>query len=352
MGIFFTGIDGMKKRKDITGLLRCLDHKKARVRFRAFMALATENDLGREAIEKLTGMLHDPDEGVRTVATLKFARLGAPLQFQNLNELMTGASKKDRIELLKIIAGRGPDIDGPILEVIVLALNDAKDIIKLQAVKTAGATRNTHLVFYVAACLNDRHPDMRMQAAEALREIGDEESVSHLIGLLVDGNPEVRGKARACLETIDSENARRALNDSRFVEMISGMGGREPDRRETAKKIAAAGAREALPLLYRACRDAYKEVRKEAARAIAVFMEPSSVPYIAHLLNDKFYDVRVEAVRALGHIMSEESMEALKTALADKNRRVREEAKMAAHRLGIIMRQRDDAAPGENTGPH
>ncbi len=326
MGLFGPNIDRLKKNNDVQGLIKCLEHKKANIRCRAFLVLANFPGLDERVIARLRTMLKDPDETVRTVATLKFAELGAPLRSQNLIELIARGAWKDKIELLKIIAGRGPNVDGPIMEVIVLALVDRKNIVRYEAVHAAGATKKAHLVQNIAECLRDRHSIMRVQVAHALCSIGDERSVDYLIGLLADGNEEVRDTARACLANVDSDLARRVLHDTRFAQLLRGMGDLEPVRKETARKIGEEVIREGLPLLHCACRDKYKEVRLEAARSIAVFAAPSSVDCLAVLRKDKFYDVRLEAVRALGRIHSPDSMKALQTARADKNVRVRDEA--------------------------
>jgi HEAT repeat protein len=267
---------------------------------------------------------------VRTVATLKFAALGAPLLSKNLVELISGGARKDKINLLKIIAGRGRDVDGPIMEAVVLALEDRNGIVKLHAVEAAGATGSGSLVSRIAEFLNDRHPDMRIKAAQALCGIGNDASIDHLLGLLADSDAGVRDAARACLENYDLPRVHMALHDTQYALLIRGMGGLEPERKETARKIGVEGIREGLPLHHRACHDRYKEVRMEAARAIAVFGDPSSVDVLSKLLEDKFYDVRLEAVRALGRIAGEASLAALQPAREDRNKRVRVEARRAA----------------------
>jgi len=332
-------IDRLKKKNDITGLIRCLDHRSPSVRYRAFLALAEEKQISGEISGRLKEMLNDPDERVRTAATLKFAALGATLLSKNLVELIDGGTRKDKIRLLKIITGRGHDIDGAIMEVVVLALADRKGIVKLHAVEAAGATGSSRLVPQIAECLHDRHTDMRIKAAQALCAIGDDPSIDHLIGLLADSNAGVRDVARSCLENFNTARVRMALHDTRYARLIRGMGGLEPERKDTANIIGAEGIREGLPLLHRACWDRYKEIRIEAARAIAMFGDPSSVDALSKLLRDKFYDVRLEAVRALGQIAGEGSLQALQVVLDDRNKQVRDEARRAVNGLGVSLLQ-------------
>ncbi len=329
MWFFSPSIERLKKKNDMAGLMRCLDHKSPTVRYRAFLVLAGEKKLSDDIVANLKKMLNDPDERVRTAATLKFASLGASNLSKNLVELMSGGTRKDKINLLKIIAGRGRDVDGPIMEAVVLALEDSNGIVRLNAVEAAGTTGSGHLVSKIAEMMNDRHPDMRIRVAQALCRIGDDASIDHLIGLLVDTDAGVRDEARLCLENFDSPRVRMALHDTRYARLIRGMGGLEPERKETAKQIGVEGLREGLPLLHRACRDRYKEVRIEAARAIAAFGDRSSVESLSKMIGDKFYDVRLEAVRALGSIAGEASLKALQPALEDRNKRVRGEARRA-----------------------
>ncbi len=329
MWLFSPNMERMKKKNDMAGLMRCLTHKSASVRYRAFLFLAGEKTIPDDIIFQLKKMLNDPDERVRTAATLKFAALGAPLLSENLVELISDGTRKEKISLLKIIAGRGRNVDGPIMEAVVLALGDRNGIVKLNAVEAAGATGSDHLVPKIAEFLNDRHPDMRAKVARALCSIGNDACVDHLIGLLADTDAGVRDEARSCLENIDLPRVRMALHDTRYARLIRGMGGLEPDRKETARQIGVEGIRDGLPLLHRACRDRYKEVRIEAARAISVFGDPSSVDVLAKLLEDKFFDVRLEAVRALGRIYGDASIDVLQPALEDRNKRVRAEARRA-----------------------
>ncbi len=189
----------------------------------------------------------------------------------------------------------------------------------------------------IAEFLIDRHTDMRTAVARALCSIGNDACVDHLIGLLADPDPGVRSAARTCLENIDSPRIRMALHDTRYMQLIRGMGGLVPDRIEMARKIGIESIREGLPLLHRACRDRYKGVRLEAARSIAVFGDPSSVEALSKLLNDKFYDVRLEAVRALGRIAGKASIDALAPALGDRNKRVRNEARHAINEIKSML---------------
>lgn len=337
MGIFGPNIDRLLREKKFEELMKCLEHRKAPVRYSAFVALAGAKDTGAGVTARLREMVDDPDPWVKTIATLHFAASGDRTISGNIRELMSEGSRDARIALLRTLAGRGADDDETLMEVIMDGLADRSDMVRRAAISAAGASRNRRLVPYVAELLHEKQHQTRISAARALYDIGGDEIVDHLIGLLADRNPEVLAAARSILEAVDSPRARMALHNARFAQMVAGMNGTEPQRRATAVRIGNEAARECLPLLHRACRDTYKGVRIEALKSIALFRDASSVDCAARLLGDKFYDVRLEAVRTLGQIPGRKSLKALEVALGDKNTRVRAEAEAAAKRLGSAV---------------
>lgn len=337
MGLFGPDIDRLLREKKFAELLRCLEHRKAPVRYSAFVALAGAKGAGDGVTARLREMVDDPDPWVKTIATLHFAGRGDRSIFSSIREIMSDGSRDARIALLRTLAGRGADDDETIMEIIMDGLADRKELVRRAAMAAAGSSRNRRLVPYVAELLHEKQHQTRISAARALYDIGGEESIDHLIGLLADRNPEVVAAVRSILEAVDSPGARMALHDARFAQMVAGMNGTEPQRRATAVRIGNDASRECLPLLHRACRDRYKGVRIEALKSIALFRDPSSVDCAARLLGDKFYDVRLEAVRTLGQIPGQKSLKALEVALGDKNARVRAEAEAAAKRLGSAV---------------
>jgi HEAT repeat protein len=333
MGLFSPNIEKLEKENRISELLKCLAHKKAVVRYSAFVALAGKSGQNGDIIKRLRTMMDDPDPWVKTIATLKFAELGDTNMSDNLMEIITDGSRNAKIELLKIITGRGATDDKSIMQVIMNALADKNEIVRHEALTAAGATRNRHLMPYCADLLHEKHHQMRMYTAQALYDIGGDESVDYLIGLLADREPEVVAAARSYLSNMDMERARKALHDVQFMQLIKGMNDREPVRRETAKKIGVEAIREGLPLLHRACRDRYKGVRIEALKSIAAFRDPSSIEFVVKLMNDKFHDVRLEAIHTLEELRDARSLEAIKGAVKDTDKQVSEAAQRAFDRM-------------------
>jgi HEAT repeat protein len=333
MGLFTPNLRRLEKADDIPGLLKCLSHRKAEVRYSAFVALAGMKDPGDEIMDRMRDMVRDPDPWVKTIAILKFAELGDASISDNLMEIIVEGSRNAKLELLKIITWRGAADDRDIMEVIINALADRQEIVRRQAIIAAGATGNRSLLPHLAENLHEKHHDLRVQVARALYNIGGNESIDYLIGLLADNDPEVAAEARSCLSFFKIEYVQKVLHDSGFIQLIKGMNGREPARRETALKIGEEGIREGLPLLHRACGDRYKSVRIGALKSMAAFGNPSSIEFAAKLLHDRYHDVRLEAVNALGQIADPRSLEAIKAALTDKTAMVREAAEKACRRM-------------------
>ncbi|MBN1531109.1 MAG: HEAT repeat domain-containing protein [Spirochaetes bacterium] len=333
MRFFTPGIRRLEKRGDIRGLLKCLAHRRSAVRYGAFVALAGMKGTGDEVLQRLREMVHDPDPWVKTLAVLKFAGLGDPSVSDSLREIITEGSRDARLDLLKIIAGRGPTEDGAIREVIVLALADRKEVVRLYAIVAAASTGDARLMPALAERLQEQHYEMRIQAARTLYAVGGDGSADYLMGLLADRHSSVQEEARSLLANIRIAYVQRALHDAEFLRLVRGMNDTEPARRETAQLIGGAAIREGLPLLHRACYDKYKGVRIEALRAMAAFRSPSSIEYAQRLLRDRFYDVRLEAVATLAQITDPRSIEALQGALDDRVLRVREAARRACERI-------------------
>jgi HEAT repeat protein len=332
---FFTpNIRKLTKKNNIPELLKCLEHRRAEVRYSAFVALAARvKDPDPQIIMKLRTMVDDPDPWVKSIAILKFAELGDASISDNLMEIIVKGSRSARIELLKIIADRGPTDDQAVLMVIMNALADKQNIVRRNAIVAAGATGNRRLVPYLADGLHEKQFALRMRTADALCALGGEESIDCLIALLADKHALVRARAQDCLAESKLEYVQKAMHDAAFVNLVAGMNGKEPVRRITARRIGDGAIREGLPLLHRACRDKYKGVRIEALKAIAVFKNPSSIEFIAKCLYDKYYDVRLEAVNALEQIKDGRSLKALEGACNDRKKHVREAAQRARHRM-------------------
>lgn len=327
MAILTPNIAKPEKEKDIAELVKHLDHKNAGERYSAFVALARKDDLANDINNKLKKMVNDPDPWVKTIASLHFAKKGNLSAISaNLMEIVKKGSQSDKVELLQIIAGRGATSDDTVLQVLVAAMFDKKETIKIQAINAVAATKSTHMAPYLGQFLHEKHHKVRLHAAYALHSIGGEESTDYLIGFLIDKNKEVQAAARSYLETVSFEHAKKALHDADFMLLARAMNETEPIREKTAQKIGHERIREGLSLLHLACRDKFKRVRIEALKSIALFKNAASVDVVEKLLDDKYYDVRIEAIHTLEKIGGKRAVKAIKHALDDNHKEVRDTA--------------------------
>ncbi len=333
MGLFGPNIDKLKQEKKVPELLKCLDSKNSDIRYRAFIALASDRDMMSKGGDKLRSMTKDSDPRVRTIASLTFAELGDGSVTGNLREIIADGSAKEKVQLLNIIAHLDGKIDENIMHIIAQALIDKKDAVKIEAIKAIGMLKHKHFIHNLVECLHDKQHKIRLQAVKTLGEIGGEEIIDHLLTLLVDNDQEISRAARAILSKMHDDRAVKALQDVHFLQLVKGMNDKEPIRKETTIKIGVGKIRDGLPLLYKASQDTYKDVRLEALKSIAAFKDPSSVAYVLKLLNDKFSDVRSEAVKTLEAIADENAIKGIESALKDQNLHVRDEAKKALSRL-------------------
>lgn len=331
MGIFRPNIDKLVETGNVDGILKLLYHKKGDIRLQAFLVLAKYRE--DRIINEIKKMLNDSDPKVRAIATLKFGELKEPGIIENLRGIIISGAQRDKIEALRILAGRGKTQDSDISNLLNLALNDKKVMVRIEAVRTMGAIKDKYSIKHLIESLDNKTYQMRLQAAKSLGEIGDESSVYPLIGALVDNHIDVRREAQSALKRIGTEKALKALNDAPFMLLVKRMTEGEFIRRETIRQIGQLKIREGIPLIKKACFDEFKNVRIEAARALGLFREKSAIDNILKLLDDTYYDVRLEAVQALEKIFDIRSLKALEKSLKDKNHNVRDAAKAAYYSL-------------------
>ncbi len=334
MGLFTPDINKLEKNNKLSDLVKCLDHTKSSVRYSAFAALAGKPDLSDEIKTRLKNMMyHDPDPWVKTIATLRFAKLGDPLISENLIQIIKEGSQKSKLELLRIITENGPSNDVTVLQVIMTGLGDKKILVRMEAINAANAAKNKHLIPNLGDMLHEKHSKVRLLAAKALYNIGRDESVDFLIGLLADRNMEVHAAARTYLATIKNDHAYKAINDDSFMQLAGAMNDKEPIREKTAQRIGQDRIREGLALLHIACRDKYRGVRIEALKSIAIFKHQSSIDIVEKLLYDKFPEVRIEALNTLEKIGGKRALEAIEKIERDKKKIVREAVERSLARM-------------------
>jgi HEAT repeat protein len=334
MGLFTPDINKLKKNNKIPQLVKCLDHEKATVRYSAFAALAGKTDISEEIKFKLKNMMYyDPDPWVKTIATLKFMKLGDPTISENLIQIINEGTLTNKLELLRLITDNGPSSDVTVIQVVMTGLVDKKVLVRLQAISAANATKNKQMIPYLAEMLHEKHYKVRLLAAKALYNIGKDEIVDYLISLLGDKNNLVHSAARTYLSAINSGYTHKSIYNDLSVDLEESDDDNEYTRERTAHGIRQDQVRKGLAILHDACTDKFRGVRIEALKSIAIFRHPSSIDVVEKLLYDKFPEVRIEALITLERIGGKRALEVIENLERDKKKIVREAVERALSRM-------------------
>lgn len=332
MGLFTPNVKKLARDKDIEGLMKCARHANAEVRMSAFIAL---KDLltHKEVLEKLRFLERDTDPRIRSAAILEFAHIGDRKTFENIRSIIISGSRNDKVDALRILAGRDESEVEGVSSIVALALHDKNLMVKTEAIKTMGAFHSRLFVWPLEECLHDRRIQIRYHSVRSLGSLGIEEAVDPLIGALLDDNLQIRRSASDALRRIGTDKALKALEDAPFQLMVKLMNESSAKRQEIVIEIGRYKRKEGSPLLIRACNDEYKSIRLEAVRSLGKLRDRTAIPVIYRLLDDKYYDVRIEACKTLEKINDPEALIALEKAMRDKNTNVREAARHCYYSL-------------------
>lgn len=336
MGLFTPNIQKLESTGNINALLKHTRHRKADVRLKAFYSLVNKFTK-EEILEKLRHMLTDPEPGVRTTAVLKFADLGDHTVYDHLRSIIIDGTNKDKISTLRKLTSKDNKDGTSVSNILVLALNDSNTIVQIQALKAMGTYKGRLFLDHIVTKIDDKQHQIRLEAVRSLGSISVEEALDPLIGALVDNNRQVRWAARESIEKIGSPRAREILKNAPFMLLVKNMNDSVLKKQQTAEHIGKRRITEALPLLYKACNDEYKNVRIEAVKAIGNIRDKSSIRVVAKLIDDPYFDARLEAVKALGKIFDPAVLPLLDKARKDPNKNVRDEAEQTYHNLKIRL---------------
>ncbi len=325
MGLTTPDIARLKKGNKTEELAKCLDHPKASVRYNAFVALTSNARLTDEIKSRMKRLMYvDPDPWVKTIATLRFAKLGDPEISENLIQIIQEGSQKDKLMLLRIITDYGISGDVTVLQIIKTGLADEDVLVRLQAITAANASKNIQLMPDLGRMLTEKYSKVRLLAAKALYNLGKYESAEYIISLLTDKNIQVHSAARIYISSIISDRDFYSNNYEPselypgFIRDTELFPGNKP------RKKADDVIKEALDMLHEACNDRFRHVRVEVLKSIAVFRNTSSIDFVEKLLHDKFPEVRLEALNTLEKIGGKRSLEIIESLPRDKKKIVRE----------------------------
>jgi HEAT repeat protein len=334
MSIFKPNLDKLEQTGDLDKIIQYLYHNKADVRLNAFSILLKKgHKLDAAVMDRCKVLIDDPDFNVRIVAILKFAEMGEEGIYDKLESVLLNGSQSNKIDALRILAHRGKGESEVLSKMLVLALNDKKELVQIEAIRTMGALKDKLSVLHIAQKVHDSKSTLRLECVRALGKIASDDAVDSLIGALLDDNTNVRLAAREALYTMDSEKARKALKDEPLMLLVKLMNESVAKRLEIVQYVGKHKRSDALPLLHTACNDEYKNIRLEAVKSLGQLRNHSSFNFIIKMLDDPYFDVRQEAVRTLEKFPDQIALKAIEKAFNDKNKHVRDEAKKCHYSL-------------------
>ncbi len=331
MGLFKPVIEELEKDNNIPALVKALSYRKAEIRLKAFFALYKQKD-DPEISHKMKDLLDDKDPRVAFAVALRYAQDG-DIGFDRLRKIVLEGTQHEKIDALRTLGAWKTEDKSDILNIVVLALNDKKPIIQIEAIRAMGELHDRTAIIHLEEKINDPVYTIRLEAVRSLGSIGNDEAVDLLIGSLTDNRQEIRRAARESLEDIKTERAIKALNDAPMMLIVKRMNESVASKQEVLKHIGKHRIVDALPLAKKACSDEYKNVRLEAVKTLAQFRDKSLIPTFVRMIEDPYYDIRLEAVKALERLTDLTSLNAVEKAMSDFNHYVREEAKKAYYSL-------------------
>jgi HEAT repeat protein len=207
------------------------------------------------------------------------------------------------------------------------ALMDDAKIVRQRTAEVLGKLRHASAVVPLIEALNDKDPVVRWRAAEALGRLRDVQAVSPLIHALEDRNWEVRREAATALGRIGDTSAVESLTDALSDDD-------QKVRREAATALGQIGETCAVEPLAHALSDDDQEVRREAATALGQIEDARAVESLRAALSDSAQEVRERAAEALGRVGDTRAVEALIVAFDDSAQEVRRRIAEALGQLG------------------
>ncbi len=331
ISFFRPNIEKYINDNNIPGLIKCTSNRNPDIRHKAFTTLygiLKSDKSNTDILNALRKLKRDRDLRIRNMAILKLAEIKDEGMLEDLRLIMIEGSQNDKCDALRILAALGKT-DPEVSNLIVLALNDKKGIVQLEAIRTMGELRDKTAVVHLEEKLHDIRHQIRLEAVRALGMIDSDLAVDLMVGSLTDNRHEVRRAAREVLENIGTERAIKALNDAPLMMMVKRMNEGVSSKVDALIYIGKHRFKDALPLVHKATSDEYKNVRLEAVKALSGMRDKNSVTTLARMINDPYFDIRLEAVKALEKIADPASLRALEKAKEDMNKSVREEAKRA-----------------------
>jgi HEAT repeat protein len=308
-------------RRGENALVQASQSDNPEVKAAAVTALGRMGDLS--VTDTLFDATRDNQESVREAALRSLDVLG--ISVEKLSSDATSPVWQTRVTAIATL-GRLRDPRG--VPVVIGALGDKDERVRMESAKTLAVLKDPGAVDPLIAALKDPDSDVRFEAAAALGVYREGRSLAPLTALLNDKDARVSAAAAESLAR---------MNDPRATNLLVGYLG-NPDWRLRARaaqvlmRVPEASARAVTPLVV-ALRDRDLVVRYYAAEALVTVGGPA-VPQLVALFSGGTFTERERAARVLARI-GHPAVGALSTVAQDKA--ASPELKAAsAHVLGLI----------------
>ncbi len=320
-------------------LLKALADEDESIRQNAVEALAKYNDV--RIVEPLIAMLNDQTSLVRKQAAEKLGELGdvraiepllvylsnhylstpalvaltlfpAPLVMQAFGKVFANPTVKQVRGIVTF--ARGPWDDERLVPLLILALSDEDEHVRLRAAEQLARRKDVQAVVPLLAMLSDEHIAVRCQAMKTLGLLADERAIAPLIAQLVEKDEQIRIASIRALAAFECREVAQAftqvLADDPAVQV-----------RVTLVSALKQWSEDAVPLLLRALSDQDSTVRCGAICALGERGDERAVDSLIMALADD--TTRSAAIEALGQLGDKRAIDPLLRQLFERNADIR-----------------------------
>ena len=277
------------------------------------------------SVEKLSADAASASWQTRVTAIATFGRLRDPRAVPVVITALDDRDERVRIESAKTLAVLA---DKRAVEPLIAALKDPDPGVRFEAAAALGVYRDGRSLNPLTALLNDNDARVSAAAAESLARMNDPRATGLLVGYLSNADWRLRARAAQVLMRVPEASARAvgplvtSLRDRDLVvryyaaEALVNVGspavtqlvdlfrsGTFAERERSARVLARIGQPAALPLSALAQeRSTPPELKAASAHMLGLIADPQAVPALVTLLSDDRYFVREQASFALGRI--------------------------------------------------
>ena len=277
----------------------------------------------------LSGLLVDPEESVREAAATALAAYGGS-EIEADQAALRAAYEHGSIPIrlaMVAIAAAAPESANDLSQLLVDALRDPSEAVRLRAVGALAAHPNPTATSALIASLTDASLEVRMAVVPALGAAGTAEAFEALLRTLSGAQPALREHIAEALSGVGRHHllenlAELANSDSLDV------------RLGVAWTLGKIGDPVGVPVLTRFLRDADAKLRASAAGALGKITSSEAPRVLLAAIHDPDPKTRAAVVNSLGRCGAdrEEVWKALKQRLHDPDGFVRNRAGIALGR--------------------